>query len=57
MQEENIGCVLVSKVQGVWEICTLFTIAAEIPPVFPPAYNDAQVLCLWGWWETLPNPL
>lgn len=41
MQEENIGGVLVSKVQGVWEICTLFPTAAEIPPVFPPAYNDA----------------
>lgn len=41
MQEENIGGMLVSKVQGVWEICTLFSIAGEIPPVFTPAYNDA----------------
>lgn len=39
MHEENIGSILVSKAQGVWE--TLFPIAAEIPPVFPPAYNDA----------------
>lgn len=55
MHEENIGSILVSKAQGVWE--TLFPIAAEIPPVFPPAYNDAQILCLWGWWETLSNAL
>lgn len=41
MQEENIGSILVSKAQGVWEIYTLFPIAAEIPPVFPPAHNDA----------------
>lgn len=41
MQEENIGGVLVSEVQGEWEIYTLFPIAAEIPPIFPPAYKDA----------------
>lgn len=57
MQEENIGGVLVSEVQGVWEIYTLFPIAAEIPPIFPPAYKDAQIFFLWGWWETLSNSL
>lgn len=38
---QNIGSMLVTKVQGVWEINTQFPIAAEIQHVFPVAYKGA----------------